>query len=47
MIYPQNFALLQDLVYLLSFDTRYKMYWPCMAEDEPFQTVMSKSICAE
>ena len=32
---------------ILSFDTSYKMYWPCMAKQEPFQMVMSKLICAE
>ena len=31
----------------LSFDTRYKMYWPCMNKHWPFQMVMSKMICAE
>ena len=28
----------------LSFDTSYKMYWPCMTKHEPFQMVMSKLI---
>ena len=32
-------------VYPLSFDTSYNMYWPCMAEHEPFQMVMSNLIC--
>ena len=31
----------------LSFDTSYKMYWPCMNKHWPFQMVMSKIICAE
>ena len=38
---------LQNSVYPLSFDISYKMYWPCMANHEPFQMVMSKLICAE
>ena len=41
MIYPKKFTLLQNP---LSFDTSYKMYWPCMAKHEPFQMVMSKLI---
>ena len=47
MIYEKRFTLLQNSVYPLSFDTSYKMYWPCMAKHEPFQMVMSKLICAE
>ena len=47
MIYQFFFTLLQNSVHPLSFDTRYKMYWPCMAEHEPFQMVMSKLICTE
>ena len=47
MIYPKKFTLLKNSVYPLSFDTRYKMYWSCMAEHEAFQMVMSKLICAE
>ena len=35
------------ILYPLSFDTSYKMYWPCMAKHEPFQMVMSKLTCAE
>ena len=42
MIYQKKFTLLQNSVYPLSFDTSYKMYWPCMAKQEPFQMVMSK-----
>ena len=40
-------TLLQNSVYLLSFDTSYKMYRPCMTKHEPFQMVRSKLICAE
>ena len=29
MIYQKKFTLLQNAVYPLSFDTSYKMYWPC------------------
>ena len=47
MIYQKKFTLLQNSIYPLSFDTTYKMYWPCMAKHEPFQMVMSKLICAE
>ena len=47
MIYQKKFKLLQNSVYPLSFDTRYKMYWPCMSKYGPFQMVMSKMICAE
>ena len=47
MIYPNKFTRLQDSVYPLSFDTRYKMYWPCTAEHELFQMVMLNLICAE
>ena len=50
MIYQKKFTLLQNSVYYnysLSFDTSYKMYWPCMAKDKPFQMMMSKFICAE
>ena len=47
MIYQKKFTLLQNSVYPLSFDTSYKMYWPCMTKHEPFQMVMSKLICAE
>ena len=43
----KKFTLLQNSIYLLSFDTSYKMYWPCMTKHEPFQMVMSKLICAE
>ena len=39
--------IVTNLSYPLSFDTRYKKYWPCMAEHEPFEMVMSKLICAE
>ena len=47
MIYQKKFTLLQNPVYPLSFDTNYKMYWPCMNKHGPFQMVMSKMICAE
>ena len=47
MLYQKKFTLLQNSVYLLSFDTSYKMYWPCMNKHWPFQMVMSKIICAE
>ena len=47
MIYQKRFTLLQNSVYLLSFDTSYTMYWTCMAKHEPFQMVMAKLICAE
>ena len=47
MIYQKKFALLQNSVYPLSFDTSYKMYWPCMNKHGPFQMVMSKIIFAE
>ena len=47
MIYQKEFTLLQNSVYLLSFDTSYKMYWPCMNKHGPFQIVMSKMICTE
>ena len=47
MIYFKKFTLLQNSVYPLSFDKGYKMYWPCMAEHELFQMVMSNLICAE
>ena len=47
MIYQKRFTLLENSVYLLSFDTSYKMYWSCMTKHEPFQIVMSKIICAE
>ena len=47
MIYQKKFTLLENSIYLLSFDTSYKMYWPCMAKHEPFKIVMSKLICAE
>ena len=47
MIYQKKLTSLQNSVYPLSFDTSYKMYWPCMAKHEPFETEMSKSICAE
>ena len=47
MIYQNRFTLVQNSIYPLSFDTSYKMYWPCMAEHEPFQMVMSILICAE
>ena len=43
----KTFTLLQNSVYPLSFDTCYKMYWPCMTKHEPFKMVMSKFICAE
>ena len=43
----KKFTSLQNTVYTLSFDTRYKMYWPCMAEHEPFQMVMPILIWAE
>ena len=46
MIYQKKFTLLQNSVYPLSFDTSYKMYWPCMSKHGPFQIVMSKTICA-
>ena len=44
MIYPKKFTLLQNSDYSLSFDTRYKIYCPCMAKHEPFQMVMSKLV---
>ena len=47
MIYQKRLTFLQNSVYPLSFDTRYKMYWPCMNKHWPFQMVMSKMICAE
>ena len=47
MIYQKKFTLLQNSVYPISYDTSYKMYWPCMTKYEPFQMVMSKLICAE
>ena len=47
MICQKKFTLLQNSVYLLSFDISYKMYWPSMAKHEPFEMVMSKLICAE
>ena len=47
MTYQKKITLLQNSIYPLSFDTGYKMYWPCMAKHEPFQMVMSKLICAE
>ena len=47
MIYQQKVYIVANSVYPLSFDIRYKMNWPCMAEREPFQMVMSKLICAE
>ena len=47
MIYQKKITLLQNSVYPLSFDTSYKMYWPCMVKHEPFQMVMSKLICAK
>ena len=47
MIYQIKFTLLQNSVYPLSFETSYKMYWPCMTKHEPFQMVMSKLICTE
>ena len=37
MICQKKFTLLQNSVYPLSFDTSYKMYWPCMAKHEPFE----------
>ena len=43
----EMFTLSQNSVYPLSFDTSYKMYWPCMAKHEPFQILMSKLICAK
>ena len=39
--------IVTNSVYPLSFDPSYKMYWSRIAEHEPFQMVMSKSICAE
>ena len=47
MIYQKRLTFLQNSVYPLSFDTSYKMYWPCMNKHWPFQMVMSKMICAE
>ena len=47
MIYQKRLTFLQNSVYHLSFDTSYKMYWPCMNKHWPFQMVMSKMICAE
>ena len=47
MIHQKSFTLLQNSVYPLSFDTCYKMYWPCMNKHRLFQMVMSKMICAE
>ena len=47
MICQKKFTLLQKSAYPLSFDTSYKMYWPCMAKHEPFEMVMSKLNCAE
>ena len=47
MIYQKKFTLLENSIYPLSFDTRYKMYWPYMAKHKPFQIVMSTLICAE
>ena len=47
MIYQKIVTLLQYSVYPRSFDTRYKIYWPCVAELEPVQIMMSKLICAE
>ena len=35
----QNYTL---AINPLSFDTSYKMYWPCMAKHEPFQIVTVK-----
>ena len=42
MIYQKKFTLLQNSIYPLSFDTRYKMCWPGMAEYELFQMVNVK-----
>ena len=39
--------IVTNAVYLLSFDTSYKMDWPCMTKHEPFKMVMSKFIFAE
>ena len=47
MIYQKRLKFLQNSVYPLSFDTSYKIYWPCMNKHWPFQMVMSKMICAE
>ena len=47
MIYQKRLTFLQNSVYPLSFDTSYKMYWPCMNKHWPFEMVMSKMICAE
>ena len=47
MIYQKRITFVQNSVYPLSFDTSYKMYWPCMNKHWPFQMVMSKLICAE
>ena len=47
MIYQKRFTFVQNSVYPLSFDTSYKIYWPCMNKRWPFQMVMSKMICAE
>ena len=47
MIYLNRLTFLQNSVYPLSFDTSYKMYWPCMNKHWPFQMVMSKMIWAE
>ena len=47
MIYQKRLTFLQNSVYPLSFDTSYKIYWPCMNKHWPFQMVTSKMICAE
>ena len=43
----KSFTLLHTSVYPLSFDNSYKMYWPCMAKDEPLHMVMSTLIGPE
>ena len=51
--FSENCNDLSEEVYIVtkfslsSFDTSYKMYWPCTAKHEPFDMVMSKLICAE